>query len=116
MSTPATPTAGTSAGGATAVDAGPPIADVAATQCVIDPTNARYAVVNGTVVNHDTQTDDYTILVYILEGGQTVGSAFVSDSAVAVDATSPWSAMGAVATASGGPLSCQVASVYRVPS
>ncbi len=114
-STPVTG-AGPGAGSASEVDAGQAGNDVAVTQCVVDPTSAHYAVVNGTVVNHDVQTDDYTVTVDIFEGGERVGSAFATDDAVAVDATSPWSVLGAVAAGTGGDLTCQVASVERVPS
>ena len=78
----------------------PPGGDVSVSQYVIDPNNRRHAVVNGTVVNHDTQTDDYTITVAVQQGAQTVGSAFVTDDQVAVGADSPWSALG---TLSPGP-------------
>ena len=50
--------------------AGPAEADVSVNECVIDPSDARHAVVNGTVVNHDTHTDDYTITVAIQKGAR----------------------------------------------
>ena len=96
--------------------AGPAEADVSVNQCVIDPSDARHAVVNGTVVNHDTHTDDYTITLAIQEGVQTVGSAFVTDDQVAVGANAPWSARGTVSSGVGGNLTCTVTYVSRTSS
>jgi hypothetical protein len=105
-----------SPGTASEVAAGPAGGDVTVSQCVVDPTNPRRAVVNGTVVNHDTHPDDYTITVAIAVGGQTVGSAFVTDDQVAEEATSPWSASGILAAGAGAYLTCTVSYVGRVAS
>jgi hypothetical protein len=98
------------------VSAGPPAGDVSVSQCVIDPTDAQHVVVNGTVVNHDTHTDDYTITVAIAEGGQPVGSAFITDDQVGAGANSPWSALGRVTSGAGGDLTCTVSFVQRASS
>jgi len=95
---------------------GPASADVAVTQCVVDPTDARRAVVNGTVINHDLHSDDYTIIISIQQAGQSVGSAFVADDSVATGATAPWSALGTLSAGVGDDLSCQVTSVQRTSS
>jgi hypothetical protein len=88
-------------------------ADVTVTQCVVDPTDPRRAVVDGTVVNHDTHADDYTMVVAIQEQGSMVGSAFVTDGSVATGATAPWSASGTLSASAAGDLTCQVTSVER---
>ena len=93
--------------------AGPAEGDVSVSQCVIDPGDARHAVVNGAVINHDTHTDDYTITVAIQQGGQNVGSAFVTDDRVAVGADAPWSALGTVSAGTGNDLTCSVTYVSR---
>ncbi len=105
-----------SPGTASEVAAGPAGGDVSVSQCVVDPTNPRRAVVNGTVDNHDIHTDDYTITVAIGVGGQTVGSAFVTDDQVAEGATSPWSASGTLTSAANGNLTCIVSFVQRASS
>jgi hypothetical protein len=117
-STAAAPASAVSASPATGskVVAGPADADVSVNQCVIDPADARHAVVNGTVVNHDTHTDDYTITVAIQEGSQTVGSAFVTDDQVATGANAPWSARGLVSAGVSSNLTCTVTYVSRTSS
>jgi hypothetical protein len=98
------------------VASAPAAADVAVSQCVLDPADDRSAVVTGTIVNHDVQKDDYTIAVTILHGTRTVGSAFDVDGSVPVGQTSTWSTVGAVAPGTGSGLTCAVASVNRLPS
>lgn len=98
---------------ASGVGAGPPVGDVSVSQCVLDPSDAQRAVVNGTVVNHDTHMDDYTFTLTIDQGGQTVGSAVVTDDAVGSGATSPWSALGSVSAVTGAELTCSVTFVSR---
>ena len=118
QSTAAAPAAAVSASPATGskVVAGPADADVSVNQCVVDPNDAHHAVVNGTVVNHDTHTDYYTITVAIQQGSQTVGSAFVTANQVAVGANAPWSARGTVLARVSGNLTCTVTYVSRTSS
>ena len=94
----------------------PPAADVSIRNCQAEPGNRARVIVEGTIVNHDTQTDDYTIIVSIEDGGQSVGEAFDTENAVAAGETSTWSAQGELGGQTGTGLTCTLAWLHRTAS
>jgi hypothetical protein len=103
-------TAPTTAGGTSAMS------DVTITQCQVDANDSTLADVGGTIVNHDTQTDDYFIHVTLLEGSTPVGGGADDENAIPPGQTSDWSTYGSVTPGSGSNLTCQLDEVDRTPS
>lgn len=71
---------------------------------------------DGTIVNHDRQADNYTIVVSIQDGSQSVGEAFDVENAVAAGQTAAWSAQGVLADQTGTGLTCTLAWLHRTAS
>ena len=102
---------------ATAPTAPPPVAaDVSISSCQAEPGNRARVIVDGTIVNHDTQTDDYTIIVSIQDGSQSVGEAFDTENAVAAGQSATWSAQGVLGGQTGTGLTCTLAWLHRTAS
>lgn len=103
-------TAPTTAAGTSAMS------DVTITQCQVDANDSTLADVGGTIVNHDTQTDDYFIHVTLLEGSTPVGGGSDNENAIPPGQTSDWSTYGSVTPGSGSNLTCQLDEVDRTSS
>ncbi|HUC37799.1 MAG TPA: hypothetical protein VMR97_11845 [Acidimicrobiales bacterium] len=93
----------------------PAAADVSITSCAPDPSDSTLIDVTGQIVNHDTQTDDYSITVTLLSGSTRVGEADDVENSITANQKSTWSASGSATNATGA-VTCQLASVQRTPS
>ena len=93
------------------------MSDVTITQCQVDPNDSTLADIGGTIVNHDTQTDDYVITVVLLEGSTPVGGPTTyNENAIPPGQTSVWSTSAPIIGGSGSNLTCQFTEVDRTPS
>jgi hypothetical protein len=91
-------------------------ADVSISQCEVAPGDTSHVIVNGSIVNHDSQTDDYTIVVSIQDGSGRVGEAFEADDDVAAGETATWSAEGLLTGRPQSPPSCTLTWLHRTAS
>jgi Protein of unknown function (DUF2510) len=89
--------------------------DVAITSCSVDQSDGTLIDVSGTVTNHDRVTDDYTIVVTVLHGTTQVGEADEAEIGIPPGQTVTWQTTGQQSIANPS-VSCQVASVDRMPS
>jgi hypothetical protein len=89
--------------------------DVAITSCSVDQSDGTLIDVSGTVTNHDSVMDDYTIVVAVLHGTSHVGEADEAQIDIPPGHTVTWQTTGQQSIANTS-VSCQVASVDRTPS
>jgi hypothetical protein len=89
---------------------------VTITECQVDSNDSTVADISGSLVNNDTQTDDYLVTITLLEGSVPVGWATYNENAVPPGQTLYWSTNGRITGGSGSNLTCQLAEVNRTPS
>jgi Protein of unknown function (DUF2510) len=89
--------------------------DVAITSCSVDQSDGTLIDVSGTVTNHGSVTEDYTIMVTVLHGTIQVGEADEAEIGIPTGQTVTWQTTGQQSIANTS-VSCQVASVNRTPS
>jgi len=94
----------------------PAVDDVRLANCNIDASLATLIDVSGTLVNHDTQTDDYDITVTLLQGSTRVGQAEDFEPSITAGQISTWSTTAIITPVNGGAVTCQLASVSRTAS
>ena len=91
-------------------------ADVGITGCTVDPNDNTFVNLTGTIVNHDTQTDDYDITITFLQGSTRVGSTGDLENAITAGQNATWSTSGSITPINTGTVTCQLSSVSRTPS
>lgn len=87
-------------------------ADVTISSCQPDSFDPSLIQITGTIVNHDTQADDYSIQITLLSGSTRVGEGNDYENNVAAGQTSTWSTEGQ-ATNAAGTVTCQLGTVQR---